>query len=67
MNKSKNLIKENRSRNSKKIKKNHKRTHKKSSKNNNDEVRKTLWEKIEKGLDKNEWNLKLRKDYYLLN
>src|SRR2546430_5721256 len=62
MNKPKSLNKENRSRNSKKIKKNHKRTHKKSDKNNNDEVRKTLWKKIEKGLDKKriEYNIKKR-------
>ncbi len=61
MNKPKNLNKENRSRNSKKIKKNHKRTHKKSNKNNNDEVRKTLWEKIEKGLDKKRMEFKIKK------
>src|SRR2546421_2560825 len=61
MNKSKNLNKENRSRNSKKIKKNHKKTHKKSNKNNNDEVRKTLWEKIEKGLDKKRMKFKIKK------
>ena len=61
MNKPKKLNKENRSRNSKKIKKNHKRTHKKSNKNNNDEVRKTLWEKIEKGLDKKRMEFKIKK------
>src|SRR5215208_7969880 len=61
MNKPKNLNKENRSRNSKKIKKNHKRTHKKSSKNNNDEVRTTLWKKIEKGLDKKRMEFKIKK------
>src|SRR5207249_448371 len=61
MNKPKNLNEENRSRNSKKIKKNHKRTHKKSNKNNNDEVRKTLWEKIEKGLDKKRMEFKIKK------
>ena len=61
MNKPKNLNKENRSRNSKKIKKNHKRTYKKSNKNNNDEVRKTLWEKIEKGLDKKRMEFKIKK------
>jgi len=61
MNKPKILNKENRSRNSKKIKKNHKRTHKKSNRNNNDEVRKTLWEKIEKGLDKKRMEFKIKK------
>ena len=61
MNKPKNLNKENRSRSSKKIKKNHRKTHKKSNKNNNDEVRKTLWEKIEKGLDKKRMEFKIKK------
>ncbi len=48
------------SRNSKKIKKSHRKTHKKSNKNN-DEVRKTLWEKIEKGLDKKRMEFKIKK------
>src|SRR5437588_1068076 len=57
MNKPKDLNKEIRSRSSKKIKKNHK----KSNKNNNNEVRKTLWEKVEKGLDKKRMEFKIKK------
>ena len=56
------MNKENKSGNSKKIKKNHTRTCKKSNKNNNDEeVRKTLWEKIEKELDKKRMEFKIKK------
>src|ERR1043166_6305942 len=55
------MNKKNKSRNSQKIKKNRTRTHKKSNKNNNDEVRKTLWEKIEKGLDKKRMEFKIKK------
>ena len=55
------MNKENKSRNLKKIKKNHTRTHRKSNKNYNDEVRKTLWEKIEKGLDKKRMEFKIKK------
>ena len=55
------MNKEKKSRNSKKIKRNYTRTSKKSNKNNNDEVRKTLWEKIEKGLDKKRMEFKIKK------
>ena len=53
--------KENRPRNSKKIKKNRTKTHKKSNDNKDNEVRKTLWDKIERGLNKKRKEFKIKK------
>ena len=58
MNKLKRSNKENKL-NKKKIKKNHTRTHKRSEKDN--EVQKTLWDKIEKGLSKKRKEFKIKK------
>lgn len=61
MNKPKRSNKENRPRNSKKIKKNRTKTHKKSNNNEDNEVRKTLWDKIEKELNEKRKEFKVKK------